>query len=290
MHVMMAEAYKQNTTMNILQLSQAAQDYYDSLKAKSLVHGWEKYVATDGSHCLFVRNDYEPSENEAVFYCVVRNRNTMCQLHKVGQIRSSEPYTLSSSTNSMWAVTDNHNGISIVFREGLYNESQQVLIPTNLSPNAKARMATIMREMGEWIVTNYTYVAQCNSIEARISAIRKLDQEDWWMTIAAAFNGVWMPGDFRIPIPVQSVLAMEVHDFLAEQNPCCLSEEDKSRLLYLINASEDEESDEEECLSAAEAYEVISIVLSYWVTDKDIHTWARDILWWPAWANNTKNK
>lgn len=274
--------------MNILQLSQAAQDYYDSLKAKNLAQGWEKYVATDGNHCLFVRNDYEPNENEAVFYCVVRNRNTMCQLHKVGQIRSAEPYTLSSSTNSMWAVTDNNSGVSIVFREGLYNESQQVLIPTDLSPSAKARMATIMREIGEWIVTNHPYVAQCGNTEARISAIHKLDQEDWWVTIAAAFNGVWIPSDLRIP--AQSVLAMEVHDFLSEQNPCCLSEDDKSRLLYLINASEDGELDEGECLSAAEANEVISIVLSFWATDKDIHTWARDILWWPAWTKNAKNK
>lgn len=68
--------------MAIIQLSKVAQAYYEGLKAPSLAQGWEKYVATDGEQCLFVKSDYEPKEGEAVFFLAVRNRRTMCELKK----------------------------------------------------------------------------------------------------------------------------------------------------------------------------------------------------------------
>lgn len=68
--------------MPIIQLSKVAQAYYEGLKAPSLAQGWEKYVATDGEQCLFVKSDYEPKEGEAVFFLAVRNRRTMCELKK----------------------------------------------------------------------------------------------------------------------------------------------------------------------------------------------------------------
>lgn len=68
--------------MTIIQLSAVAQAYYEGLKATSLAQGWEKYVATDGKQCLFVKSDYEPKEGEAVFFLAVRNRNVSCTLHK----------------------------------------------------------------------------------------------------------------------------------------------------------------------------------------------------------------
>ena len=68
--------------MDILRLSRAAQAYYEGLKAPSLMQGWEKYIATDGEHCLFVHSDYEPQEGEAVFFVCTRNKHTSVQLHK----------------------------------------------------------------------------------------------------------------------------------------------------------------------------------------------------------------
>ena len=47
--------------MNLLELAKVAQTYYEKLKAPSLAQGWEKYVATDGTTCMFVKSDYEPS-------------------------------------------------------------------------------------------------------------------------------------------------------------------------------------------------------------------------------------
>lgn len=70
--------------MNILQYSEKAQAYYKHLRA-GIIHGWEKYVATDGERCVFVHSDYEPGPGEAVFYLVTRSRATLCQLHKQGK-------------------------------------------------------------------------------------------------------------------------------------------------------------------------------------------------------------
>lgn len=68
--------------MTIIQLSRVAQAYYEGLKAPSLAQGWEKYVATDGEQCLFVKSDYEPKEGEAVFFLTTRQRKTSVQLWK----------------------------------------------------------------------------------------------------------------------------------------------------------------------------------------------------------------
>ena len=65
--------------MTIIQLSRVAQAYYEGLKAPSLAQGWEKYVATDGEQCLFVKSDYEPKEGEAVFFLTTRQRKTSVQ-------------------------------------------------------------------------------------------------------------------------------------------------------------------------------------------------------------------
>lgn len=58
--------------MNTLQLARKAQEYYEILRASSLVNGWEKYVLTDGHSCIFVDSSYKPAPGEAVFYLVTR--------------------------------------------------------------------------------------------------------------------------------------------------------------------------------------------------------------------------
>lgn len=68
--------------MNLLQLSAVAQAYYEGLKAPSLAQGWEKYVATNGTTCMFVHSDYNPQPGEAVFFLSTRNRQISCQLYK----------------------------------------------------------------------------------------------------------------------------------------------------------------------------------------------------------------
>lgn len=71
--------------MNVLQLAQVAQEYYEGLKAPSLAQGWEKYVATNGMTCMFVHSDYNPQPGEAVFFLATRNRQVSCQLYKTSE-------------------------------------------------------------------------------------------------------------------------------------------------------------------------------------------------------------
>lgn len=71
--------------MTLLELSSVAREYYDGLRSRNIAQGWEKYVATDGTSCMFVRSDYDPQPGEAVFYIVVRNFNTSVQLYKKGK-------------------------------------------------------------------------------------------------------------------------------------------------------------------------------------------------------------
>lgn len=68
--------------MTEIELAKTAQAYYEGLRAPSLAQGWEKYVATDGSTCMFVKSDYQPQVGEAVFFITTRNRNTSVQLYK----------------------------------------------------------------------------------------------------------------------------------------------------------------------------------------------------------------
>lgn len=71
--------------MNTLELASVAQAYYEGLRAPSLAQGWDKYVATNGQQCMFVKSDYEPQKGEAVFFLTVRNRKVSCQLHKAAE-------------------------------------------------------------------------------------------------------------------------------------------------------------------------------------------------------------
>lgn len=68
--------------MDTLKLADSAKRYYEKTKAKSVYHGWEKFVLTNGIECIFVNADYEPSDGEAVFYLRTQNGNTVCELKK----------------------------------------------------------------------------------------------------------------------------------------------------------------------------------------------------------------
>lgn len=41
---------------------------------------------------------------------------------------AKERFSLTSGNDLMWTVTDNESGIAIDFREGLFNDSQEVVI------------------------------------------------------------------------------------------------------------------------------------------------------------------
>ncbi len=70
---------------SILELSSTARKYYEKLRAKSVYHGWEKYVLTNGEESMFVDASYEPVSGEAVFLLQTRSGQTMVELKKGGK-------------------------------------------------------------------------------------------------------------------------------------------------------------------------------------------------------------
>jgi len=71
--------------MNALQFAQVAKDHFEAIAPKNILHGWEKYVATDGENCLIVRSDYRPKPGEIVFHCIIRNGLPSVELYRTGK-------------------------------------------------------------------------------------------------------------------------------------------------------------------------------------------------------------
>ena len=180
----------------------------------------------------------------------------------------------------MWTVADTESGFSIKFREGLFNETQQVIQPKHLPEvpdgvEPAVFFAGIMSAIGDYMAHEHPYIATCD-IYARRSALWMLSHEKYWITMAAACNSLLIDFDDN----QTEYLFQEVSDFLEldGSNPADLNDAEKTNLLGAISLLDDDE-----------ANEVFDILLAFWHEYYDAHvsteTWARDLLWWPAWAN-----
>lgn len=86
--------------MNKLEKSEVAKTYYVNCCPKTLHTGFEKYVATDGEHTMFVNSDYEPENEEIiVFLLKTINGNVSCQLYKPRNARDSQDRNLENPRN-----------------------------------------------------------------------------------------------------------------------------------------------------------------------------------------------
>lgn len=196
---------------------------------------------------------------------------------------SNERFTLTPSANSMWTVSDKETGFSITFREGMFNETQEVKNPDTLPQveDLASWAARAMSTIGDYMAQEHPYVASCD-IYARRSALWMLSHESWWVTIAAACNSLMISEDDE---DLATQLFMELDDFfnLSHENPANLQENEKSNLLGAISL-----------LDKDEALEVFRIIHTFWHeyydADHDTEKWARDLLWWPAWANTVIDK
>lgn len=263
--------------MTILELSNVAQGYYNSLRKKNLPSGWEKFVATDGKSCMFVKNDYEPEPGQAVFYLMTRNFQTLCQLHKQNQAEVEEQgsqYEVVALDDLMWKVTDTYHHISVTFWEGLFNQTQKVETPTKMSQDDMLALPKWLRELGDYVALNHADEALCKDGDARIEAINALGKEKFLITIAAALNGVWTDNSIEDGDPIAAMLSAEVEDYISDYQAPWLDEaEDKGALLGILEEFTDEE-----------ANEVMTFVRAFWNSNRDVNKWAHDLLWWPAWV------
>lgn len=171
----------------------------------------------------------------------------------------------------MWTVTDNEKGIAIDFREGLFNESQEVKVLVNFFPFDASEMARIMREIGDWMAENHVEVA-LSDWKARRSAIWKLSNEKYWLAMAAATNSLML-----------SEIDADHAAFMLYAEVCDWAEFEKS--VALTAAEEENLKGVLSELTDSEAWEVFKMLHVFWnyKTDQDMMQWAMDVTWWPAW-------
>lgn len=193
----------------------------------------------------------------------------------------NERFSIVPGSDLMWTIKDNESGFAVTFREGLFNETQEVTAPEKL-PDIEGEpalwAARIMREIGDYVMEECPDIALCDP-DARTSAIWCLANEKYWITMADACNSLLI--DFEVEQAADHLLAEMEDYFLFENgNPAKLNEAEKHNLLGSIFM-----------LDGEEANEVFSILLSFWkFRNQDIQKWASDVLWWPMWAEQALPK
>ena len=188
---------------------------------------------------------------------------------------AKERFELTSGKNLMWTVKDNESGIAIEFREGLFNESQEVKLPADFVFADAPGMARIMREIGDWMAENHVEVA-LSDWRSRRSAIWKLSNEKYWLAMAAATNSL-MLSDMDAE-HAACMLCAEVCDWADFEKSVDMTEAEEENLRGVLSE-----------LTDAEAWEVFKILHVYWnyrTEDIDMFQWAMDVTWWPAWLPN----
>ena len=97
-------------------------------------------------------------------------------------------FILEPGDNMHWTITDKETGISLTFREGLFNGTLNVSIPDSMmrvGEDPTMHIAHIMREIGDYMGAEYQSL--CASIvEERCEAIWHLPHPSWWVAIASA--------------------------------------------------------------------------------------------------------
>lgn len=185
---------------------------------------------------------------------------------------AKEKFELSSGKNLMWTVTDNESGIAIDFREGLFNESQEVKLPADFVPADASGMAHIMREIGDWMAENHVEVA-LSDWHSRRSAIWKLSNEKYWLVMAAATNGLLL-SDMDAEHAAYMLYA-EVCDWAEFEKSVDLTQAEEENLKGVLSELTDAE--------AWEAFKILHVFWNYRIEDTDMYQWAMDVTWWPVW-------
>ena len=185
---------------------------------------------------------------------------------------AKERFEWTSGKDLLWTVKDDESGIAIEFREGLLNDSQEVILPSDFVPDDEPGMSRIMREIGDWMAENHVEVALCDW-NARRSAIWKLSNEKYWLAMAAATNSLML-----LDVDAEHadwILYAEVCDWLEMEKSVDLTKAEEENLKGVLSE-----------LTDAEAWEVFKILHVFWnyKTDQcDMFQWALDVTWWPAW-------
>lgn len=185
---------------------------------------------------------------------------------------AKERFELTSGKDLMWTVTDNESGIAIDFREGLFNESQEVKLPEGFTCGDASNMARIMREIGDWMAENHVEVA-LGDWKARRSAIWKLSNEKYWLVMAAATNSLMLTE--MDAEHAACMLYAEVCDWAEFEKSVDLTAAEEENLKGVLSELTDSE--------AWEVFKMLHVFWNYKADQGDMMQWAMDVIWWPAW-------
>ena len=191
-----------------------------------------------------------------------------------------ERFYLLAGENLMWTVSDSESGVSIEFREGLFNETQKVNVPDNMQDSDVMKMASIMREIGDWMAENHAEVALCDDWKYRRSAIWKLSNENYWRVMAAATNSLLLSD-----IDAENAACMlyaEVCDWLEMEKTVDLTRAEEENLAGVLSELTDSE--------AWEVFRILHVFWNYRTDDCGTYRWALDVTWWPAWLPDELKK
>lgn len=91
------------------------QRYASEIAPANVVHGWEKYILTDGENCVLVGKDHSPNPGEAVFDVRKRNAQIVVELHRHESMQTKRPMnlTISEEVRGMLASSSERTGLSM---------------------------------------------------------------------------------------------------------------------------------------------------------------------------------
>ena len=189
-------------------------------------------------------------------------------------------FTLTAGENMKWTVSDKETGFSLTFTEGMFNETQEVEKPKTLPDgvgdhNLVSWAAHAMSSIGDYMALNHGDLVNCD-IEARRMAIWMLSNEKYWITLAAACNGLLIDFNFM----AADELLSEIDDYLCltNENPADLTDAERINLTGSLSMMDDD--------MAQEVFRMLSAFWNYHHEHNvSVERWASEVLWWPAWAN-----
>lgn len=95
----------------------------------------------------------------------------------------------SNTQPNSWVLTDTEEGIVVRFEDGKYNETQKVTIIADKPKPSAAKLARVMREIGEWAVKYHSskcfaqpYGYEYNEADERLCLYRR-NEPRWRLMI-----------------------------------------------------------------------------------------------------------
>ena len=263
---------------NIVDVKDQLQPYFDKFGSAGSedVNGYSLYIFDNGAADLtaYVEDDGHSYDILAYEDKCQYEDSYDTQEYYTEEWAQDERFFLTSGENLTWIVSDAENGIDIEFREGLFNETQVVKTSRNLNGDTM-KLATIMREIGDWMAETYSVLAVCNW-KCRLSAIRKLDNENYWLIMAAATQDLLETGEEQCFS--SNRLNTEVCDWLEQVKSVDLTKDEEANLKSVLATLTDEE--------ACEVFHVLHLYWFFHSDDYEMFQWAIDVTCWPAWLPN----